>query len=67
MVRGMHIVVLDKNHSELGEGTFEERSVVSASNLIAYECREHVILASGVHYVKINGEIYAVNPPPQKS
>ncbi len=50
---GDKITVYDLANAELGEGTFMRKSYLPDLKMTAYECKEHTILAKGVHFLKI--------------
>lgn len=57
---GKKIVVYDSQNVELGEGTFLSRSLIADRGVTVYECVEHVILAKGQHFLKIDENIYTI-------
>lgn len=58
--RGQKIAVYDSERRELGEGTFVRLSQIEDMNMMAYECAEHTILAKGVHFVRVEGQVIEV-------
>lgn len=49
---GDKITVFDENRIELGEGTLIRVEALADIKMVAYECREHIILAKSTHYVR---------------
>jgi hypothetical protein len=57
---GSKITVFDRLKNELGEGTLKRREFEAGRDLTVYECEEHVILAKGEHYLKVDGKTYRI-------
>jgi hypothetical protein len=55
--RGSKITVYDGEQVELGEGTLLQKVEHPEMNLVVYECKEHLILARGEHWLKIAGKM----------
>ncbi len=58
---GEKIVVYDSRKIELGEGTFLRCEKILSLGITVYECREHAILAKGVHYVRKDDQLYKID------
>lgn len=67
LTSGMKITVYDGARVELGEGTLLTKVEHPDMNLVVYECREHLILARGEHWLKLRGEMHRVPPLQKKS
>lgn len=59
---GEKIIVYDSKKVELGEGTFLRQTFHGDLKMIAYECKEHTILAKGPHFLKVNGQTLLITP-----
>ncbi len=57
---GTKITVFDGRRVELGEGTLRRHEFQAERELTVYECEEHVILAKGDHYLKVDGKIHFI-------
>ena len=61
---GTKITVFDSGRVELGEGTLRRYEFQADRLLTIYECEEHVILAKGDHYLKVDGIIHHIRTGP---
>lgn len=62
LASGTHITVFDSAKNELGEGTLIRSQFHPDMGLTVYECKEHLILAKGIHWLKIGNELNKIDP-----